>query len=469
MNKKLKRQIDGWTEAGEHLDVINTLEKFSPKDRDFEMTGLLARAYNNIGEYEKALKLLESTQEEGEQNTNWNFRMGYALYYLNRNKEALFHFKKTNELTPGDEDTLDFIRYCNAELPFRKRVTDFWQWFLDNETELSNMVKTPEEHGSDAIVEFIRQGTDLLSESVHFNIGGDYEFTFSVEGNTELFYLYPYLISRMPEQLKGKWHFFPFNQGTDNSFGFKMYGTTVNMADVHIAVSYREEQNDFGISFYEKNLCSLPEVQSYNAFYIMMEIVLGEGLSYQYIADVKRADKSANGMITLSELRENIIETLHTHDKEVFDNPQQVYNTYQLEPQENEELRYDVIVGNTCFEGLVSQYYQGTTELFDKISQFGAQAVFIAFPFNNGDANAEKDILNFRYKLEDGLKDEILNPEGLGILLGGAIGTGSCYVDLLLFDVHAFVEKVRPFLQNYSQYSFYLSDFRQNCNLMKLS
>lgn len=357
----------------------------------------------------------------------------------------------------------------NIEIPFKSRVDAFWQWFLQNEAELSEMVEKRGEYDADTIVEFINKGTSLIAEDVHFNIGGDYEFTFSIEGNSHLFYLYPYLISRMPETLKGKWHFFPFNQGTDSTFEFQMYGVRVDMAEVNVAVDYNEEQNDFAISFYEENLCSLQEDQSYNAFYIMMEIMLGEGISYQYISEVKRLDKSVEGMIPLPELRNHIIETLNLHGKEVFDNPQDVFISYQLEPEDNEELRYDVVVGSTNFSSLVSQYYQNNTELFDNINHFGARAVFIAFPYEDDGADRRNEVLNFRYDLEDRIENEILKPEGLGLLLGGASGTGSYYMDFLLYDVSAFLEKVVPLLREYPQYLFYLSDFRQDCRLTRLS
>lgn len=366
-------------------------------------------------------------------------------------------------------DTLKQQIDNNIEIPFKSRVDAFWQWFMQNEAELSEMVEKRGEYDADTIVEFINKGTSLIAEDVHFNIGGDFEFTFSIEGNSHLFYLYPYLISRMPESLKGKWHFFPFNQGTDNSFEFQMYGVRVDMAEVQVAVGYNEEQNDFAISFYEENLCSLLEDQSYNAFYIMMEITLGEGISYQYISEVKRLDKSAEGMIPLPELRKHIIETLNLHGKEVFDNPQDVFISYQLEPEDNEELRYDVVVGSTNFSSLVSQYYQNNTELFDHINQFGARAVFIAFPYEDDGSDRRNEVLNFRYELEDRIEKEILKPDGLGILLGGASGTGSYYMDFLLFDVPAFLEKVVPLLREYPQYSFYLSDFRQDCRLTRLS
>ena len=469
MDIELKQQIDSWTEANKHQNVIDFLEGISPANRNFEEIGLLARAYNYNGEYEKALVLLESIREAGELDTNWNYRMGYAHYYLGRSREALSYFTKADELTPGDEDTIDFIRQCNIEIPFKSRVDAFWSWFLQNEAELSRMVEKRNEYDSDVVVGFIEQGTDLIAKDVHFNIGGDYEFTFSIEDNEHLFYLYPYLISRMPESLEGKWHFFPYNPGMDASFEFRMHGIKVNIEEVYVYANYDDKQNDFAVSFYEKGLCSLPEEQGYGTFCIMMEIMLGEGLAFRYISDVERADELRGDMFPLTTLRKHITQTLKEHGKEVFENPKDVFVTYQLEPEENEELRYDVAIGSTCFSHLISQYYENDTTIFDKINRFGAQAVFLAFPYDNISAEQRKLVLDFRYALEDRITKEILNPEGLGLLLGGAMGTCCCYMDFLLYDVNAFLEKVVPVLREYPQYSFYLSDFHQNCRLTRLS
>lgn len=353
-------------------------------------------------------------------------------------------------------------------IPFRQRVQNFWQWFTENEAELSQMVERRDDYESDRMVEFVSRGTALLSDRVQFNLGGDYEFTFSVEGNTELFYLYPYVVSCLPPQFAGKWHFFPFNPGTDGSFSFGIYGVMVDMEKVRVGLDYREEEDVFTISFYEKQLCSLPEAECYNAFFIMMEIMLGEGLSYQYIGDAKRADAPAGDMISLSELRSCIVDTLTKHDKKVCDNPRDVYTGYRLQPQDNEELRYDVVAGSTCFEPLITEYYQESTELFDRLNEFGVKAAFLAFSYDIEEGGNEKDVLNFRFDLEDRIEAELLAPEGLGFLLGGAIGESTCYIDLLLYDEATFVEKIIPFLKDYPQYRFYLSDFRQHCELTEL-
>ena len=63
-------------------------------------------------------------------------------------------------------------------------MKDFWKWFTDNEEELSRIVENRGQLDGGDAVEFVTAGTNLIDEDVHFNLGGDYEFTFSVEGNT---------------------------------------------------------------------------------------------------------------------------------------------------------------------------------------------------------------------------------------------------------------------------------------------
>ena len=468
MNDELTKQIAEWHEADKHQEIIDALEQIPEAERDYETTGLLARAYNNIGKYAKAAELLESVREEGEEDERWNFRMGYAQYGLDNYRDALRYFAKARELDPEDEDTLTLIRQCNLSMPLSLRVEAFWDWFVENEEKLSDMMHTKSKEEAEAFTEFVGEGTGLLSENTHFNVGGDHEFTFSVEGWPDLFILYPYIISRMPESLKGKWKFFPFNQGMNGaSLAFKMYDTDVDMAKIKVNASYLEESNDFNIRYYDENLCALPEEKSNGIFHIILELTLGEGVSFKYIREIERVSSIEDGMITLSELRRHIEETLKSHNQEFFENPKDIYTTYQLSPKESDELRSDVIIGSTCLYSLVADYYNDSTDVFDHANSFGAQAMFLVFP-NSTDGD-DHQILDFRHDLEDRITEELLESEHLGLITGGATGTTYSYIDLLVYDLPAFIRKIRPLLEEYPAYSFYISDFIRNGNVHRLT
>lgn len=465
MNDELMKQIDEWHKAEKHQEIIDALEQIPEAERDFETTSLLARAYNNIEEYAKAAELLESVREEGAEDERWNFRMGYAQYFLDNNREALSYFSKARELNPEDEDTLSFIRQCNMHLPLTRRVKEFWNWFVENEEKLSGMMNPKSMEEADAFMEFISKGTNLISENMHFNIGGDHEFTFSVEGWPDLFIIYPYIISCMPECLKGKWKFFPFNPGKVGSFAYRVHDTDVDMGKIMVKASYDEKRENFNIRYYDKNLCALPEENSDGNFHVILELVLGEGVSFKYVNGIERASGIEEGMIALSGLRQHIEETVKSHSHEFFENPKDVYTGYQLTPKESDELRFDVIVGSTCLSSIVADYYHGSTEIFDHADGFGVQALYMVFQNGVGEDN----ILNFRHDLEDRITEEILEPGNLGVITGGATGTEYSYIDLFVYDLRAFVKKVIPLLDEYPEYSFYISDFIRNGRIHQLT
>ena len=465
MNDELMEQIDEWHKAEKHQEIIDALEQIPEAERDFETTSLLARAYNNIEEYAKAAELLESVREEGAEDERWNFRMGYAQYFLNNYREALDYFSKARELNPEDEDTLSFIRQCNMALPLTRRVKEFWNWFVENEEKLSGMMNPKSMEEADAFMEFISKGTNLISEDMHFNIGGDHEFTFSVEGWPDLFIIYPYIISCMPECLKGKWKFFPFNPGKVGSFAYRVHDTDVDMGKIMVKASYDEKRENFNIRYYDKNLCALPEENSDGNFHVILELVLGEGVSFKYVNGIERASGIEEGMIALSGLRQHIEETVKSHGHEFFENPKDVYTGYQLTPKESDELRFDVIVGSTCLDSIVADYYHGSTEIFDHADGFGVQALYMVFQNGVGEDN----ILNFRHDLEDRITEEILEPGNLGVITGGATGTEYSYIDLFVYDLRAFVKKVIPLLDEYPEYSFYISDFIRNGRIHQLT
>lgn len=465
MNDELMEQIDEWHKAEKHQEIIDALEQIPEAERDFETTGFLARAYNNIEEYAKAAELLESVREEGAEDERWNFRMGYAQYFLCNYRETLSYFSKARELEPENGDALSFIRQCNMAMPLTRRVKEFWNWFVENEEKLSGMMCPNSMEEADAFIEFISKGTNLISEDMHFNIGGDHEFTFSVEGWPDLFIIYPYIISCMPECLKGKWKFFPFNPGKVGSFAYRVHDTDVDMGKIMVKASYDEKRENFNIRYYDKNLCALPEENSDGNFHVILELVLGEGVSFKYVNGIERASGIEEGMIALSGLRQHIEETVKSHGHEFFENPKDVYTGYQLTPKESDELRFDVIVGSTCLSSIVADYYHGSTEIFDHADGFGVQALYMVFQNGVGEDN----ILNFRHDLEDRITEEILEPGNLGVITGGATGTEYSYIDLFVYDLRAFVKKVIPLLDEYPEYSFYISDFIRNGRIHQLT
>ena len=119
MNPNLLTDIQAWHDADEHQKIIDALTALPGNELDYELTCLLARAYNNRGEdgdYERAVALLISVADQGSSDPIWHYRLGYAYYFLGREYEARQEFEYALLYHPGDEDCLMLIHSCNQAL-----------------------------------------------------------------------------------------------------------------------------------------------------------------------------------------------------------------------------------------------------------------------------------------------------------------------------------------------------------------
>ena len=104
-----------------HQEIIDKIEALPSEEMNPEIIGILARAYNNVDNYEKALELLKSI-EEYEKDTNvWNYRIGYSYYYLDNYLEAKKHFLKAIEIDPTDSDSHLFLCWIYQELTDKEK------------------------------------------------------------------------------------------------------------------------------------------------------------------------------------------------------------------------------------------------------------------------------------------------------------------------------------------------------------
>ena len=122
MKNNLIELLNNLHKEGKHQEIIDKIEALSSEEKNSEIIGILARAYNNVENYEKALELLKSI-EDTEKNTNvWNYRIGYSYYYLdNYLEEAKKHFLKAIELNPNDDDSHLFLCWIYQELSGEER------------------------------------------------------------------------------------------------------------------------------------------------------------------------------------------------------------------------------------------------------------------------------------------------------------------------------------------------------------
>ena len=115
MNSK---QLNEWHDCDEHQKIIDAIESLPLEERDFEITGIYARALNNLGRYQEALDQLMAVEEEGRENGVWNFRVGFSLFYLIRKPEAAKYFQRAMDFGDDCDDTRKMLESSLRDDPW---------------------------------------------------------------------------------------------------------------------------------------------------------------------------------------------------------------------------------------------------------------------------------------------------------------------------------------------------------------
>lgn len=132
MNKNLIEKLNHLHDSYEHHEIIQIIEELPANEIDYELKNILARAYNNINAYDKALEILLKENDQGAHDSLWNLRVGYALYYKDEEEKALPYFQRSLEL--GEDDAQAFIEDCMEYIEEkRKRQSQSVQHANDKE------------------------------------------------------------------------------------------------------------------------------------------------------------------------------------------------------------------------------------------------------------------------------------------------------------------------------------------------
>ena len=160
----LLEQCQKWHEDDQHEKIIEAILALPPEEQNAGTDLELARAYNNLADPQtkegqkmlwQAAALLRLHEEELQDDYAWNFRLGYALFFLRREEQALSLFERALSLHPGDnpqinsrEELEDLIEMCRGSLAlphfaesFCRRTEKFWQAFLREEAKLRRLRK----------------------------------------------------------------------------------------------------------------------------------------------------------------------------------------------------------------------------------------------------------------------------------------------------------------------------------------
>lgn len=471
------KQCQKWHEEDKHQKIVDALEAISAEERTPEMDMELARAYNNLADssepegrklLHQALELMQSHEEELGDTYSWNFRMGYAYYYLDQEGRALRHFEKALELHPGDDPKLntrqdmeELIDSCKKgiSLPqfwecFRERTENWWETFAEMEAELRQMMDEDKDHTRGAeLVDQMQETLNLVFDEISFEMGFNgekYELILTPEGDKVKLFELVYFQKHAPKEMLKHWNILVGRQPLQNIGLRTEDGWEISGEDVQIWLE-KQGENSFAISAYCEKLLPMLREAECRVWWMLTTLtdqVLGEIPHMRYIDsfDVLEEPKAEPSFL-LSQLPDKLRE----QGLELSTDPEaylESYLGYKMEPKQDPDAdwRLDVMAGSTCCVPLINGYLNADNDFMDDLHADGAVAGFFCYPLDTlREEEGSQKIFDFRDKLEEVLTggdgSEVLT------LTGGATGLYCGYVDFIAWDIQEALNMAKEFFE----------------------
>ena len=471
------KQCQKWHEEDKHQKIVDALEAISAEERTPEMDMELARAYNNLADssepegrklLHQALELMQSHEEELGDTYSWNFRMGYAYYYLDQEGRALRHFEKALELHPGDDPKLntrqdmeELIDSCKKgiSLPqfwecFRERTENWWETFAEMEAELRQMMDEDKDHTRGAeLVAQMQETLNLVFDEISFEMGFNgekHELILTPEGDKVKLFELIYFQKHAPKEVLEHWNILVGRQPLQNIGLRTEDGWDISGDDVQIWLEEQGE-NSFAISAYCEKLLPMLREEEGRAWWMLTTFtdqVLGEIPHMRYIDsfDVLEEPKAEPSFL-LSQLPDKLRE----QGLELSTDPEaylESYLGYKMEPKQDPDAdwRLDVMAGSTCCVPLINGYLNADNDFMDDLHADGAVAGFFCYPLDTlREEEGSQKIFDFRDKLEEVFTTD----EGSEVLTltGGATGLYCGYVDFIAWDIQEALNMAKEFFE----------------------
>lgn len=465
----LLEKCQKWHEAGQFPKIIEALEALGEDGRTPELASELARAYNNEADpntsegrlmLHRAIELLEPHEEALGATYLWNFRLGYAYYYLDQEGRALSRFRRAHEAKPEDEDAKEFMEDCLKRVtlpffrvPFRERTQKAWTAFEGEEAEIRAMMDADKTHErGEEIVDRIERILRLAFEDVSFEVGFNgvkHELILTPEGNRMKLFELVYFRSHAPASVLRQWEITLGRRGTS---GNELHAGGVRIGGEDVQAWLEPDDDAFKLSVFCARLADLKAKEEGRAWWMLTTLtdqLLGEIPHMRWINDFELLDapRAVPGFL-LSDLPDKLRELgkdLALDAETLLENSYVGY-TREPDPDPDADWRLDVIAGSTACPPLINGYMSADDETMDALHSDGVTAGFIAFSLDGFTGeNRTQRIFAFREALEAKL-EKACGPDVVR-MVGGATGVHFGYVDFMAWDLQPVLFEARAFLE----------------------
>ena len=116
LKKELLEKIESLNEIEKYQEIIDMIEELPVEQLNSQIISEQGRAYNNIGEYNKAIEILKTIETEEKDTRRWNYRIGYSYYFLDDYENAEKYFLRADEIGPDDDEIKNYLLNIYIEL-----------------------------------------------------------------------------------------------------------------------------------------------------------------------------------------------------------------------------------------------------------------------------------------------------------------------------------------------------------------
>ncbi len=452
--------------------IIKCLERFSLDELPPALISELARAYNNVAQHkdsrlEYAITLLERIRDWGERTADyaWYYRMGYALYYLDREDEACLYFRKCFDF-PGSEflDGLPYFRercerfmtYPNfGDRTWAKICARFWDEVDENMDRWEGLMLEDRVKGietcSREVAHLLPQNTGV---AVTILAGQHHPLLINFVTSMPNYALFiSALIESMPEDIRARVEVSPevIRLRSAEQYPLSLEGETIPLDRVFVSYDFSGKKTPSGsdIDFYFADFAVADQEMASRIFprlELMFDSLLGQGLRAHYLSDIgivrtlpRRANAKFMPLLTFIE------KFKHRHPE---------YETYSVLDYIDSKVSFDwrgdgkrfeytlpladVMYGEASFALIISNYLEGDDTLLYWLRNHGATAVALMLePAEDLKTDAQKKL--FMTELQDYLSTVAPTAGRAFAWLTGAKYLYLCY---FVWDLDAFLDAV---------------------------
>jgi len=139
--EEILTKIESLDNLEKYQEIIDMIEELPVEQLNSQIISEQGRAYNNIGEYNKAIEILKTIETEEKDTRRWNYRIGYSYYFLDDYENAEKYFLRADEIGPDDDEIKNYLLNIYIELS-KKIIEENQEEAIEYALKAKNYIKT---------------------------------------------------------------------------------------------------------------------------------------------------------------------------------------------------------------------------------------------------------------------------------------------------------------------------------------